>query len=118
MPEAAHSVELIDYGFDLSEELPGDAILQVTNNATMEPHEMIVARLDEGASDEQVVDAIERSDPVPAVPLGGVQAILPGRSQHLQLDLTPGNYVIWCQVPSPDGTAHAAKGMIRTVTVG
>jgi hypothetical protein len=51
-------------------------------------------------------------------PVGGTQAIFPGSSQLLQLDLEPGEYVVVCEVPSPgDGQPHHAKGMVRRVTV-
>ena len=33
------------------------------------------------------------------------------------VDLTPGNYVMICVIPAPDGTPHVAKGMVRPLTV-
>ncbi|HLT97093.1 MAG TPA: hypothetical protein VK070_09940 [Acidimicrobiia bacterium] len=116
-PEATHQVDLLDYALVLPDELPGDALLEVTNKASMEPHEMIVAPLPEGVSVDDVLASIEAGEPRPSAAVGGMQAIMPGETQHLQLDLEPGEYVVWCEIPSPDGASHAQKGMIRSVTV-
>ena len=66
---------------------------------------------------QQVYRALEAGEEIPAVALGGAQALDPARSQLVQLDLEPGDYVIWCQIPSPDGQPHVMKGMIAQVTV-
>ena len=78
---------------------------------------MEVARLDEGSTVDDVARALERGDQPPSTPIGGMQGLLPGASQRLQLDLDPGRYVVICEVPSPDGTPHHAKGMIEEVTI-
>jgi hypothetical protein len=115
-PAADLDVELVDYAFDLPDSLAGDALLAITN-AGSEPHEMTVLRLDDGASADEVVEALQQHAPPPGTPVGGMQALLPGAAQQLQLDLEPGEYVVICHVPSPDGTPHHARGMIRQVTV-
>jgi hypothetical protein len=116
-PDADISVELVDYGFELPDTIDGDALLDITNAAAAEPHEMEIALLDDGATIDDVAAALEAGTAVPATPVGGLQGILPGASQLLQLDLEPGRYVVVCEVPSPDGTPHHAKGMIQEVTV-
>jgi hypothetical protein len=92
-------------------------MLQLSNTSSAEPHEMIVARLDEGADVEDVRAALDAGARPPATSVGGMQALLPGATQRLQLDLDPGRYVLVCEVPSPDGTPHRAKGMLHEVTV-
>ena len=32
-------------------------------------------------------------------------------------DLTPGSYVFWCTIVSPDGNTHANRGMQGTLTI-
>jgi hypothetical protein len=56
--------------------------------------------------------------PPPGTAVGGMKALLPGAAQQLQLDLEPGEYAVICHVPSPDGTPHHVRGMVRQVTVG
>jgi uncharacterized cupredoxin-like copper-binding protein len=117
-PSAADSdVGLVDYGFELPDSVPADATLEVTNTATAEPHEMIVARLDDGAEADEALRAVVAGEPAPLTVVGGLQALLPGASQRLQLDLDAGEYVVMCEIPSPDGTPHVNKGMFRPVTV-
>jgi hypothetical protein len=116
-PDADVSVQLVDYGFELPDTIDGDALLEITNAAAAEPHEMEVARLDDGATIDDVASALQDGTDVPATPVGGLQGILPGASQLLQLDLEPGRYVVVCEVPSPDGTPHHVKGMIQEVAV-
>jgi hypothetical protein len=117
LPEADAVVELVDYAFDVPETIEGDAVLEVRNEGRAEPHEMVIARLEGAATADDVSAAMERGEPVPATPVGGVQALLPGARQHVQLDLDDGRYVVICAVPAPDGEAHHSKGMIAEVTV-
>lgn len=117
LPPADAEVALADYRFELPETIDGDAMLAVTNTATSEAHEMVVARPDDGVTVTDVVEALDHRGPLPAVGLGGMQAILPEASLRLQLDLEPGRYVVLCAVTSPDGTPHYHAGMIQEITV-
>jgi uncharacterized cupredoxin-like copper-binding protein len=116
-PDSDATVGLANYVFDGPDVLEGDAVVEVTNTATDEAHEMVVARLDRGTSATDVADALDARRPLPATGVGGMQALLPGDTQHVQLDLRPGRYVLFCAVPSPDGTPHYRAGMVRDVTV-
>ena len=113
-PEPDVAVDLVDFAYTLPSTVPAGAVLAVTNSGT-EMHEMVVARLDDGASAADVAEALHHGDDPPATPVGGVQAIPPGTTQHVQLELDRGRYVVMCHVPSPDGTPHVAKGMIDEV---
>jgi hypothetical protein len=66
--------------------------------------------LPDGTTADQILAAIEEGDMLPVVPLGGVQAIMPGRTQHLQLDLEPGTYVIWCENPESRRSLSCREG--------
>jgi uncharacterized cupredoxin-like copper-binding protein len=117
LPSSDAEVALVDYGFQLPETIDSDATLAIRNAATAEAHEMVIARLDEGTTSDDVAAALRAGQPPPAVGLGGMQAIMPGTTQHLQLDLEPGRYVLLCAVTSPDGASHYDAGMIQEVTV-
>jgi uncharacterized cupredoxin-like copper-binding protein len=116
-PDTDADVELVDYRFDLPPRIDGSSDLGVSNGSSSEPHELLVTRLDEGATVDDVTDALDDRRPMPAVGLGGMQAILPGASERLRLDLAPGRYVVLCAIPSPDGTPHYRAGMVEEVTV-
>lgn len=118
LPEADAGFTLLDYGFAGPESVPGDAVLELTNASDVEPHEMVIARLDDGATTDDVVAALGEESEPPMTPVGGVQALLPGAGQRVQLDLQPGEYVIACGIPSiVDGVPHLEKGMVGTLTV-
>jgi hypothetical protein len=118
MPRADTRVALFDYGFEIPDSVRRDALLQVVNEGTVEPHEMEIARIDAGATADDVRAALAAGTPPPVTMVGGVQALMPGASQAVQLDLEPGAYVAFCSIPSPfDQTPHHAKGMFQEVTV-
>lgn len=52
----------------------------------------------------------------PTVP-GGPGVVLPADSSIITVNLAPGNYLIVCFVPSPDGKSHVQKGMLRRLVV-
>jgi hypothetical protein len=116
-PAADLDVELADFRIELPDTVAGEALLAIANAADAEAHEMVVARLDEGATARDVVAALDRREPLPATGVGGMQALPPGAAEHVQLDLEDGEYVVFCAVPSPDGVPHYAKGMIAEVGV-
>jgi hypothetical protein len=118
LPTASVDADLVDYGFDLPSSVRHDAVLAVHNRSKGEPHEMIVARVHDGATARAAVEALTAGAPAPVTEVGGVQALLPAGSQLLQLSVPPGEYVVFCEIPSVrDGRAHAMKGMVRPLRV-
>jgi uncharacterized cupredoxin-like copper-binding protein len=116
-PDIDEEISLIDYAIDTPDRLPGDATVAVTNDAAQEPHELIVGRLHGDANVDDVRHALEHGTPPPMTSVGGMQALPPGTTQRLKLDLRPGRYVFICHITSPDGLAHYTKGMIKEVTI-
>lgn len=116
-PEADAAASLTDYAIDAPDTVSSGSVLTVHNDAGREHHEMIVAHLDQGATFADVVDAITAGTPPPITPVGGIQALPPGDTQALQLRTEPGRYILMCEIPSPDGIPHHAKGMVRELTV-
>jgi len=90
-------------------------VFHVTN-AGAEAHEMIVLQLPEGADPAGLLDGSVSFDQVTFI--GGVFGLEPGDAQDLALvNLEPGDYTLICFFPSPNGTPHAALGMVATFTV-
>ncbi len=52
----------------------------------------------------------------PTVP-GGAGAVMAPDTSVITANLTPGNYMIACFIPSPDGKWHVQKGMYRRLVV-
>jgi len=90
-------------------------VFHVTNGGA-EAHEMIVLQLPAGADPAGLLDGSVSFDQVTFI--GGVFGLEPGDAQDLALvNLEPGDYTLICFFPSPDGTPHAALGMVATFTV-
>jgi uncharacterized cupredoxin-like copper-binding protein len=120
-PQADVVIHLKDYEFDIIGNLtPGQHIVRVVNDGP-QVHEMLVGQLAPGKSAQDLVTWVDtghmRGAP-PARPIGGTTGIAPGGEEEISLDLTPGNYGLWCFFPdSKDGKEHVMHGMIKQFTV-
>jgi hypothetical protein len=107
-----------EFTFDAPDTLPAGFTRVNLMNHGVEPHHMVVVRLDSG----HVVGELLQSVSAEKVPnwvtlLGGPNATMPGSTTETVIELTPGNYAILCVISSTDGTPHVAKGMVRQLTV-
>ena len=148
--EADHSDHAItilaeDYAFDAPDEIPsGWTTIEFTNEGE-EPHFMILGRLPEGKtfddlasqvtppfneiwyelrdgeiSQEEAFEklGVELPEWFWAVEfMGGTGLISPGLTTHATLHLEPGNYYLECYAKTEDGEFHAIEGMMRELTV-
>ncbi len=117
LPEPEVEAQLVDNRIELPEVVDGDAVVSVTNTSEIQLHELVILRPDGAAPLDDITAALGGTGPLPATGVGGVQAIGPGASQRLRLDLDPGRYVLLCAVPGADGTPHFATGMLREVRI-
>lgn len=114
-PDATRvDVEATDYHFEA--EFPTDAgrYSFVMTNAGDEVHLMILVRLEEGATIDEVL-ASEGEEGVAEVYESDVTP--PGGEGIVTTDLAPGQWVMVCPIPTPDGTPHFAEGMIHEFTI-
>lgn len=90
----------------------GKVTLDVTNTSKETQHEMLISPI---ASEDVVLpyNASEnRVDEEASGELGEVEELDPGKSGSLTLDLKPGLYVLFCNIPG-----HFMGGMWTTLTV-
>lgn len=90
----------------------GKVTFEVTNNSKDSVHEMVLAPV---KSDKQVLPYIAAENEVDedgAGDLGEVSELDPGKAGSLTLDLKPGKYVLFCNVPG-----HYMDGMWALLTV-
>lgn len=126
LPEADMLMRLTDYDFELSEPLtPGTHTIRVRNYAA-QPHEVVMFKLAPDKTREDLMaflagmldpEAAPPQGPPPGMPVGGVSPIAQGEANNVTLDVTPGDYVLLCVLPAPEGGIHVDQGMIKTVTV-
>lgn len=122
-PEPDATIELVNFNFTMPTSMRADvAVIEVVNRGT-QPHEAPLVRLAQGATMVQFVEAVEDANatgPPPGALVGGVNAIAPGQTVYLIVDLESGtSYGLACFVESPQhgGAPHLALGMVAEFTV-
>ncbi|HEU4700105.1 MAG TPA: hypothetical protein VFS40_13060 [Gemmatimonadales bacterium] len=112
-------VEAHDFAFVMPDTIPAGTTTFRLRNAGTQPHHLMLYRLDPGRTLTDVLAALRAGGAHPGWmhPVGGPNAIPPGGESVGTVTLTPGSYVAFCHIPSPDRVIHFAKGMLKAVTV-
>ncbi len=102
----------------VAEVTAGQVTFNAKNISTKEEHEMVVVKTDLGLFDlpkgsNGKVD--EEGAGMTAV--GEIAETAAGASGTVTLDLTPGKYLLICNIVDADGTAHYGSGMSTAFTV-
>jgi hypothetical protein len=106
-----------EFTFDAPDTVPAGFTRVSLMNHGAEAHHAVIVRLDSGHVAGELLDALAKNRvPAWAVFLGGPNASMQGISETA-VELTPGNYVLICLIPSADGVLHVAKGMVRNLVV-
>lgn len=108
-----------DYSFELPSTIPAGTVTLRLVNKGKELHHVQLAKLEQGKTMADLHKAMETEGPPPPwfVLIGGPNAPEPGGSAEATMTLDAGNYVLLCFIPSPDGTPHMMKGMVKALTV-
>ena len=119
-PKAGLTITQADFHFAMSSAVTAGAhTIQVTNHGT-QPHEVVVLKLDPGASAKDFGAAFEpgATGPPPGKPVGGVVGIETGAHAYFTTRFEPGRYGLICFFPDPaTGKPHFAQGMTSEFTV-
>lgn len=115
------SIDAVDFSYAAPESISAGWVRVKLTNSGQEPHHVQFLRLNDGVTLQQFQDALKQGEG-PALALvkqmGGVGVIAPAGSAQVVINLTAGDYVLICFVPSPsDNVPHLAKGMIKPLTV-
>jgi len=116
--------EATDHGFSGPDNVPAGLISIRVVNKGKDMHHVTLLRLMDGKTAEDFTEAVD-SDPAYFVTkhltwiefAGGPNAVIPGDSASAVVDLEPGNYVVACIIPNPNGIPHVRQGMIKPLTV-
>ena len=90
----------------------GKVVFKVTNNSKTVIHEMLVAPISNTSALLPYIDKENRADEHNTHDLGEVSELDPGKSGELTVDMKPGTYVLFCNVPG-----HLGAGMWTTIMV-
>ncbi|HET9066541.1 MAG TPA: hypothetical protein VFN22_12040 [Gemmatimonadales bacterium] len=115
-PVADAEIRLVDYSFEMPTITAGARTLRLTNGGT-EIHEIVVMRIPEGKTAQDVIASMAPGSTAIGESLGGDGALSPGESNWWQATFTPGDYVALCFVPAKDGKPHVMHGMVHEFTV-
>jgi len=94
-------------------ELPaGAAVFKVSNDAMTETHEMVLVHLKSADQKIAVLAGKHRIDESKLKSMGEVSHLKPGASGELKVTLTPGSYMLLCNIKG-----HFEAGMYTKFTV-
>lgn len=113
------TITATDYAFGAADTIPAGLTTLRLMNAGREPHQAVIAG-GAGKTFAELESALVSAEPKIAewltIPMGA-GAVGAGDSSIVTANLAPGNYLILCYIPSPDGKPHVVKGMFRHLVV-
>lgn len=96
----------------------GQVTFNAKNISTKEEHEMVVVKTDLGLFDlPKGSDGKVDEEGAGMTAVGEISETAAGASGTVTLDLTPGKYLLICNIVDADGTAHYGSGMSTAFTV-
>lgn len=110
------------YTFDGAPSVPAGQLHITLTNAGQEEHQATLVKFKPGKTLADLA-AAGAADPTGKSALalvdgyGGPNSVSPGSAASADTIVTPGDYVLICFIPGPDGVPHAAKGMVLPITV-
>lgn len=117
VPPAVVDINALDFAFQAPDTIPGGWVTLRVSNGGQEFHHAAMYRLEQGKTVADLA-ALQAGDmPAWLVAVGGPNAAVPGAAIEATVNLPAGNYVILCEIPSPDGKLHLMKGMMKPLTV-
>jgi hypothetical protein len=109
-----------DFMFDVTDTITaGPTTFRLINDGP-DLHHLYIVRLDGGHTMKELQETIAADGyPLPswAFEVGGPNAVGAQGVANATMDLTPGEYMLFCVIPAPDGVGHVLKGMVRRLTV-
>lgn len=119
-PKADVTITQTDFQFSLSNPVAaGPHTIRVTNHG-MQPHEVVLVKLEPGVSAKSFAEAVESgtAGPPPGRPIGGVVGLETGDQAFFSTRLEPGHYGVVCFFPDQaTGKPHYSQGMATEFTV-
>ncbi len=118
-PAADLTVRLVDYDFQLRENISAGRHVVRVENGGDEPHELVLWQLPPGKSLADVVawESGGIQGPPPAMPVGGIAPLKAGGHEYFVADLQAGDYALLCFLDDENGKPHIAHGMAKQFTV-
>ncbi|MES2524505.1 MAG: hypothetical protein V4617_17535 [Gemmatimonadota bacterium] len=119
---AVYTITAKDYAYEAPDTITAGMVTLRLVNQGPELHHAQLVRIDDGKTFADLAAGLKAMKPGSPPPpwihdVAGPNAPVPGGEQSITQELAPGNYALICFIPSPDGTPHAMKGMVKALTV-
>ncbi len=133
--EGAVEIGMAEMYFELPETIEaGPQIWNVVNNG-QQVHHVVLSRIPDGTTEEQVLELAGSFFAPPATPEAGATPVEPslafedvedvfytllfseGQENWYEIDVQPGTYAMICFMPDPSGTPHVMLGMVEVFAV-
>lgn len=113
-PASGKDMSKVTMGIALSADTveAGEITFEVLNSSKEMVHEMIVSKLQDASTPLPYISNENRVDEDKAGDFGEVSELDPGKTGALRLDLKPGKYLLFCNIPG-----HFTSGMWTIFTV-
>ena len=121
-PVAASTIVLGDFSYTLPAHFSGKGVVDISNQGS-EVHELHLFKMAPGVTLQQAERALVSPTPLPGparvMAVTGIVGLSPRQHAYLDLDLTPGKYLMFCVFPDPkkNNTPHFVEGMYKVFTV-
>ena len=112
-PQPDLTIDMMEFAFDIPAQLPAGPQTWEIRNIGEQVHHMVLFRLNEGATlDDVLAFAETMQGPPPGEEVGYTAILSPEVSNYVTHDLAPGTYAALCFLPDYDtGVPHVALGM-------
>ncbi len=125
-PKADMVMNMDDYSFGISDTITAGSKTIKVENAASQPHEFILAKLQEGKTLDDMMNwfgqvITGKAGPLPTAPgifLNGVSPMDNGVINYITVDFGPGEYALICPFPdAQSGKPHFMHGMMQQFSV-
>ncbi len=118
-PASQGKLTMRDFSFEMPDALPIGRTTYEVSNVGVQPHELVVVRIAEGRTVDDVIAWYRApSGPPPFEAVGGINALSNGETGYMTLDLEPGAYAAVCVVPETvSRVPHLHLGMVKAFAV-
>jgi hypothetical protein len=117
-PRASATIRMVNYAFAFDAPLTAGHHTVRVENQGPDGHDLVLVRLEDGKSTDDLLVWLQAPDGPPPFTLGGGVAVLAaGMEAFFDVDLTPGEYALVCMATAQDGRTHIEHGMVQQVSV-